>query len=101
MKFLHIPHIVLALIFALVVLTFLTGALYTFAPAHAALVTTAPASGQPGINANHTPIPVSAPIPTSADTTGIIALAIVIVVIVLIGAIWGRRKPYKKGSSRN
>jgi hypothetical protein len=35
----------------------------------------------------------------SGDTTGITALAIVIVIIVLVGAIMGTNRPYKKKTS--
>lgn len=37
--------------------------------------------------------PISAPIPASADTTGIIALAILLVVITLVGLAWGGGGP--------
>ena len=40
-----------------------------------------------------TPTPLPAPIPASADTTGIIALAILLVVITLVGLAWGGGGP--------
>ena len=93
MKSYHIPRIVLALIFALVILTLLAGVLRTFNSAHAALISTATANSQAVFDDEQTPIPVPAPVLHSADTTGVIALAIVIVSVILIGATWGRRRP--------
>lgn len=43
-----------------------------------------------------TPTPAPLPTPPSADTTGIIVLAIFIAAIVLVGAAWGMRKPDRK-----
>ena len=48
----------------------------------------------------YTPVPTAIPTPIShtvyADTTGIIALAILLVVVVLIGTVLGERKPRQK-----
>jgi len=48
----------------------------------------------------YTPIPTAVPTPISrtvyADTTGIIALAILMVVVVLIGVTLGERSPREK-----
>jgi len=58
-----------------------------------------PVSFQAGTDVSHQGTPVETP--ASADTGGIIALAIVIVVTILVGAAWGARgSPRHKKSSR-
>jgi len=50
----------------------------------------------PTLTPTFTPIPTAIPIPASADTTGIIALAILMVVVMLLGMAWGGRSLRKK-----
>ena len=94
----HILRSLVIFIFVLVAVTFLTGTLHTFDTAHtAASVTPTATASHPSENdADLTPTPVSTPGLVSADTTGIIALAIVIVIIVLIDAILGGSRFRKK-----
>jgi hypothetical protein len=92
-------RIILALILALVTLTFLTGVVQTFSHARAAISSTATLSVQTTTAMDATPTSQKTPVLKSADTTGIIALAIVIVAVILVGAVWGRRKPFSKDQS--
>jgi ABC-type antimicrobial peptide transport system permease subunit len=110
MKSVHIPRPLILLI--LVIVAFLIGILRVFGTAHAA-ASTAPKVAVNGwadaaTDLTPTPVPTNTytdlppqstptPVPASADTTGIIALAIVIVTTILVGAAWGvRRSPKKK-----
>jgi ABC-type antimicrobial peptide transport system permease subunit len=111
MKSVHPPQPIILLI--LVIVAFVIGALRVFGTAHAATSTMLKVSINSqiitAIDLTPTPVPAnteetdfpsqSTPIPgpASADTTGIIALAIVIVTTILVGATWGvRRSPQKE-----
>jgi hypothetical protein len=114
MKSVHNPRPLILII--LVIVAFLIGALRVFGTAHAA-TSTAPkvtANGQAdaAIDITPTPVPTNTdsvlppqstpmPVPNSADTTGIIALAIVIVTTILVGAAWGVRRSPKKKTPKN
>jgi ABC-type antimicrobial peptide transport system permease subunit len=111
MKSVHIPHLLILLI--LVIVAFLIGILRVFGTAHAA-ASTAPKVAVNGwadaaTDLTPTPVPTNTdlppkstpmPVPVSADTTGIIALAIVIVTTILVGASWGVRRSPKKENTR-
>ena len=60
-------------------------------PSETPMLTTAPTPG---------PTPVPPPIGMSTDMTGIIALAILVVVVTLIGMIWGGAPYRRKGSTK-
>lgn len=116
----HLPRSLIILLFILVVATFFVGTLLAFAPAQAATVledrshradlsstdkdlpqnsTSIADFPPPGLTP--TPPPVSLlpdPIDNTiyADTTGIIALAILLVFVVLFGLVLGGRTPRKK-----
>jgi septal ring-binding cell division protein DamX len=57
-------------------------------------------TGQAGSEEGFTPTPTPTPTPIDntvyADTTGIIALATLMVVVILVGMAWGGRHPRKK-----
>jgi len=55
-------------------------------------------TGQAGSEEGFTPTPNPTPIDKTvyADTTGVIALAILMVVVILVGMAWGGRRPRKK-----
>ena len=93
MKPVHIPRSFIILVFVLIIVTFLTGNVRTFALARASTpaATIATIANQTESSMDLTPTPLPTPILASADTTGIIALASVIVIVVLIGAVWGGR----------
>ncbi|KAF0106648.1 MAG: hypothetical protein FD146_2447 [Anaerolineaceae bacterium] len=98
----HIPRSLLIFLLVVIAATLLAGTLHAFAPVRAQ----AAASPTPTITAANTPtvtefdpldtpptqIPALPPGLKSADTTGIIAQAIVLVVIIVFGAAWGWRK---------
>jgi len=116
----HLPRSLIILLFILVAATFFVGTLLTFAPAQAAIVledrshradlssidkdlspnsTSIADFPPPGLTP--TPPPVTllpTPIDNTiyADTTGIIALVILMVVVVLVGLVFGGRNPRKK-----
>ena len=109
MKSAHNPRPLVILILILIAVAFLTGILRVFRAVQVAAspvltptvvatdadtdITPAPAQTDMDL----TPRPVSKVVPVSADTTGIIALAIVIVATILLGATWGvRNSPQKK-----
>jgi len=122
MKSAHSPRFLVILILILVGVAFIAGTLRLIRTAHAAEspLTTIPQparvgagfisravsiSSQAGLT--ETPLPAEAetdPAPqgtptavqVSADTSGIIALAIVIVATILVGAAWGVRRPSPK-----
>jgi hypothetical protein len=96
MKIRILSRLSLAIILSLVALTFLTGVLLTFTHAGAARTQNVTLVYQAGSAAQATPTPQKTPVAKSADTTGIIALAIVIVAVILVGATRGRRKPMVK-----
>jgi hypothetical protein len=98
MKPFRIPR-PLGILFLIVVIgTFLSGTLHAFqiARASASGTPTATTGPQPGNDSELTPEPVATPVPRSADTTGIIALSIVIVIIVIAGTMIGSRGPRRK-----
>ena len=99
MKPKQISHISLAIIIALVSLTFLTGVMQTFIHARAAISPTGTPASQVVNALAATPTVQRTPVPKSADTTGVIALATVIVAIILVGATWGRWKPKVKNQA--
>jgi ABC-type transport system substrate-binding protein len=97
----HIPRSLLIFLLVVIAATLLAGTFRAFAPARAQ----AAASPTPTLTATDTPTvtefdpkdtpPTQSPSlpagPESADTTGIIAQAIVLVVIIVFGAAWGWR----------
>ena len=115
MKSVHIPRPIILLI--LVIMAFVIGALRDFDTAHAATSSALKVAGNSQTNAatdlTPTPFPTNideteippkskpTPGPASADTTGIIALAIVIVTTILVGATWGVRRSPKKNPPEN
>jgi hypothetical protein len=98
MKSFHIPRALVILFLVVVVGIFLAGSLLAFqiVGAAASNTPTPTAKLQSGNDAEATPEPVATPALMSADTTGIIALAILIVIIVLVGAVLGGRWPRRK-----
>jgi hypothetical protein len=107
MKNASIPRFLIVGMIILIMGISLVGSLHAFATAHAKsdpgvaskaaaslkIKTEATATAGP-LAETTTPVPYSmpAPVPPSADTNGIIALTIMIVVILLFGAAWGMRK---------
>jgi hypothetical protein len=101
MNQIHPPRLLIIGLFSLVAVTFFAGLLRTFTPAYAL----ADATGTASITAVSSPVVVNTPetdIDESttltpvlekgyADTNGIIALGIVLVVVILIGVTWGGR----------
>jgi hypothetical protein len=97
MKPVPIPRLLIILSMVLVAVIFMAGVLHAFGTAQAASTTPAPLAGQLAkSDIELTPTPALPPASVSGDTTGIIALAILIVVIVLVGAVLGGNKPYNK-----
>lgn len=96
MKIRKRSHLSLAIILSLVTLTFLTGVVLTFNHARAARMLNTTLVYQAGSAAQTTPTPQKTPVMKSTDTTGVIALAIIIVAIILVGATRGRPKPVVK-----
>jgi len=91
----HIPRSLVAFLTAVIVIALLVGIFQAFAPAYAAtggtgrltsnaLIAAAPTASPTGLASN-------TPVMQPADMTGIIALAIILVVIIIFGSIWGRR----------
>ena len=100
MKPAHIPHTLIILSIILVSVTFLAGVLHAFNTARAASAAPAAMVSHPAGNETEltpTPGPTSNSVP--GDTTGIIALASVIVIIVLVGAILGTNRSFRKKAS--
>jgi hypothetical protein len=79
MKPIKISRPIIVLLPILILAVFLAGTLRTFSPARAAFFS----------ENGPTPTPLPSLIVTSADTTGIIALAILVVVVTLVGMVWG------------
>jgi len=97
MKPAHIPRTLIILSIFLVAVTFLAGVLHAFGSARAASYPSAAiTSHQTGNETELTPTPPPTYVSVSGDTTGIIALAIIIVAIIVIGAILGTNRTYKK-----
>ena len=104
MKPVSIPRSLIIFIFILVAVTLLAGTLHAFASARAVTLDTPTAAAiiqigsdvTPAATPTPEPTPVKKPLLVSADTTGIIALAIVIVMIVVVGALLGSSRPGKK-----
>jgi hypothetical protein len=100
MKPFHIPHALIFFSILLVAVTFLAGALHAFDSARAASATTAViASHQTENQKKLTPTTHPISVSVSGDTTGIIALAIIIVAIILVGAILGTNRSNQKRTS--
>ena len=115
MKSVNIPRPLILLI--MIIVAFLIGALRDFGSVHAAPSTAAKVAGNGNADVSTTFIPTplptyteetdlppkSTPMPiqASADTTGIIALAIVIVTTILVGAAWGVRRSPKNITPKN
>jgi Na+-driven multidrug efflux pump len=95
MKPVHILRSSIILILFLIVVTLLAGISRAIDDAKAAPIAT-PITTVIGRGTNLTPTPIPTPVPISADTTGIIALGILIVVTVLIGAVLGQKRPKKE-----
>jgi hypothetical protein len=92
-----IPRAIIILSLVLVTMTFLAGVSHAFDTARAASAMPATAaSSQVENDIQITPVPISSPALVSGDTAGIIAFAIVIVSIVLVGTTLGTNKPGKK-----
>jgi cbb3-type cytochrome oxidase subunit 3 len=89
----HIPRYLIISLAAVIAMALLAGIFRAFAPARAATITSAntmaPATDTP--TASEEEVGTSNPIMKPADTTGIIALAIILVVVIIFGTIWGRR----------
>lgn len=101
MKPIHIPRSILIIILVAISLAFLFGTVRAFDSVHAYVpVTGGTLSGaamfaaydEPEPTDEPTVTPTALPTPPSADTTGTIVLAIVIVAVVLVGTAWGGRK---------
>jgi hypothetical protein len=90
MKPLHPPRHLLIALFLIVSAVFLFGTLRAFSSAHAA---PPPAPALQIVDLTPTPAPVT--LPSSTDTTGVIALSIIVVAAILFGILWGGRKPAK------
>jgi hypothetical protein len=96
----HLPRSFVILLFILVAASFFFGITRAFTPAHA--VSVANATPTPALSTTPTesetekqsPTPTSIPEPLYfSDMTGIIALGILMVVVILIGVAWGIRHP--------
>ena len=98
MKPVHIPRSLIILILVLVTVTFLAGTLHAFGSARAATSATPTATlSEPTVSETDlTETPVPTPVLASADTTGIIALASIIVIVVVAGTVLGQIRPRKK-----
>lgn len=94
----HIPRFLVAFLTAIIVVALIVGIFQAFSPVRAAtgvsgrlkstaLIAMAPTVSPTGTASN---TPVTRP----ADMTGIIALAIILVVIIIFGSIWGRRTAF-------
>lgn len=101
MKPIRIPTFLIIVILVAISLAFLFGTLRAFDSVHAAapitsgtlsLADMAGSPEEPVPTGEPTSTPAPLPTPPSADTTGIIILAIVVVAIIVFGAAWGGRK---------
>lgn len=91
MKSVHLPRNFVILFLILLAAAFLAGNVLVFSSVHAA-TPPAPAptvTGTPQVFP--TPTATLPPAPPSADTTGILILGILVVVIILVGLVWGSR----------
>ena len=95
------PHFVFIFIPVLVFAILLAGTSHALVSVQAATQPATTATGSPPVEQNLTLTPTPSPtsVLVSADTTGIIALAIVIVTTVLVGATLSLRRFGKKKSS--
>jgi hypothetical protein len=97
MKSTHLPRSLLILLFLLISVIFLTGSLHAFMDVRAVVAitttpsaaATAPVTATPGLE----PTGTTAPTVPSGDTSGILAMAGVVLVIILFGALVGVQKP--------
>jgi hypothetical protein len=103
MKLLNIPRSLFSIIVVLLAAIFLVGSLRAFDSVHASFAaSTATAviqvedNTRPALAPGSTPIP--APVLASADTSGVIVLSVLIVIIVAVGAFLGTRRPRKKSA---
>jgi hypothetical protein len=111
----HLPRPLIILLFLLVGVTFFIGILRAFTPARARSGSTVTPSSTPQVTSGDTPAgsssgtpsstPTLAPSPTPdvtvyADTTGIIALAVLMVIVILVGVAWGARTPRGSDGSK-
>ncbi len=90
MKPVHLPRSLTILLFLLLFLVFLTGTALIFKSVPAASAASPTSSLAATLSVTLTPNPE--PIPISADTTGIIALGVLLVSIILFGLLWGGRR---------
>ncbi|MBI4733200.1 MAG: hypothetical protein HY781_13960 [Chloroflexi bacterium] len=92
MKPVHIPRTFAALFLILLVVVFLTGTVLAFKGVHAApgAALALTATSLPTFSPSATPEQEEGPV--SADTTGILALGILLVAVILIGLLWGSSK---------
>ncbi|MEZ0395756.1 MAG: hypothetical protein ABWK53_04915 [Anaerolineales bacterium] len=109
------PRPFIAAILTLILLTWLIGGLQAFSSVRAAgpasrsaallraasptatrQATCAPRTATPSATPTATPTVPAAEGPRSADTTGIVAFAVLMVVIVLFGVFWARPRPLRK-----
>jgi hypothetical protein len=97
MKPVNIQHTYIISILVLVIVIVLAGTSRALGSARAAPLATptVAVNGQVNNDTALTPTAVLTPVRVSADTTGVIALAIVIVVTVLVIAILGQKRPRK------
>jgi hypothetical protein len=99
----HIPRSIAIALFVLIIITFLSGTIHAFVSAKA------PAASAPlGNIATVTPTALqhsASPTPAgrleSADTTGIAALGVLVMVIVLFGVAWGSRLMFPRLPKRS
>jgi hypothetical protein len=105
MKLFHLTRTRFSFILVLVTASFLAGSLPAFysvgAASSASPVTTVVShiENYADLTPTQEPTSLAPPVPISADTTGIIVLAIVIVIIVLFGASQGLIRGNKKKST--
>lgn len=97
MKSAHLPRPQLILLFLLISVTFLTGSLHAFRDVRAVAAITATPSTAAATPAAPTamvePTGTTTPTAPSGDTTGILAMAGVVLVFILFGALVGLQKP--------
>jgi hypothetical protein len=107
MKLPHSPRPLILIILIFLGIAFLSGTLRLFRTVEAAPAAQATTATETVAGLTPTPVParidadrtielVPPPVLVSADTSGIIALAAVIVVTVLVGATWGVRRTRQK-----
>jgi hypothetical protein len=109
----HLPRIFIILMLGLIIVTFVVGTLRDFSPAQAGdppdQAFAQPSPTAPALLPTPTPFILeggATPTPVfeaSADTTGIIAMAMVVVAVTLLGVAWGLRgspPPRKKRAKK-